>query len=327
MRRAGVVGGVVLIAVAADAVAMGARLQHFALTAAVDATGQPAGRSWLIVGSDSRADLAAGTDAGGYGSTDQVQGRRADMVLLVRQDGTGTRAVSIPRDMMVRLRPDLAVRVALALQDGPQGLADGICNTLGVAVTDMAIVNFRTFAAAVDAVGGVPVTLPTPIRDRATGLEIGDAGPRTLDGVQALALVRSRQAELLVKGRWVAESDAVGAQQRADWGGAVLSAFAGRAKSAVGNPVVAQRLAWTLSGGLQVSSGLGLADLIQLRGVDPRVPVLPTDPDPNPRLGLLHAGAGAKNVLRELGYQGECTTAAMRGYVEDAGGRVRRVDG
>lgn len=327
VRGAGVAAGVLLVAVAADVAAMGMRLQHFEVTTAAQSTGQPAGRSWLIVGSDSRADLAVGTDAEGYGSADQVQGRRADMLLLVRQDATGSRAVSIPRDLMVRLRPDLKVRLALALQDGPQGLADGICNTLGVAVTDLVIVNFRTFADAVDAVGGVQVTVPVPIRDTMTGLDIREAGTRTLDGVQALALVRSRQSEVLVDGRWTAETDAAGSQQRADWGGAVLSAFAGKARSAVGNPVAAQRLAWTLTGGLQVSSGLGLADLIQLRGVDAEVPVLPTDPDPNPRLGLRRSGAATVNALRELGYTGRCSTQAMQGYVEDADGRVRRVPG
>lgn len=58
------------------------------------------------------------------------------------------------------------------------------------------------FADVVDAVGGVEVDVPEPVRDRAAGLEILRPGRQTVDGLTALALVRSRHPEHLVDGVW-----------------------------------------------------------------------------------------------------------------------------
>jgi anionic cell wall polymer biosynthesis LytR-Cps2A-Psr (LCP) family protein len=70
-----------------------------------------------------------------------------------------------------------------------------------VPVTHYVEVEFAGLTSIVDALGGVPMTLPFPARDLTTGLNL-PAGPQVLDGVAALAYVRSRQFQELDGSVW-----------------------------------------------------------------------------------------------------------------------------
>ena len=64
--------------------------------------------------------------------------------------------------------------------------------TTGVPIDHYAVINFDGFRSIVDALGGVEVCSPEPLRDRESGLDI-PAGTTRLDGDQALSYVRARK--------------------------------------------------------------------------------------------------------------------------------------
>jgi LCP family protein required for cell wall assembly len=158
----------------------------------------PAGRpvTLLVVGSDTRQGLR-GQDRGQFGA---VQGQRADVILLVHLVPAGHRAwvLSIPRDLYVPVAGGGGrSKINAALAGGPERLVETIKTDFGIAVSHYLLVDFDGFRAVVDAVGGVRLDFPVPVRDDDnghdnSGLLIATPGCRRLDGQQALALARSR---------------------------------------------------------------------------------------------------------------------------------------
>jgi LCP family protein required for cell wall assembly len=223
-----------------------------------------AGETWLVIGSDSRTSVPGGRNV--YGSAAKIPGQRADVVLLVHSGGGHTSVLSVPRDLLVSPKPGQIERLTLTFLDGPQSVVDSLCNTLGVAVNRLVEITMGGFAHAVDAVGGITVTIRYPIRDRYTGLNISRTGRVHVNGTTALALVRSRHPVQLIGGRWVASSESAGAADRTSWAGTVFAALQHKARDEVPNPFAMQRLAWTLSGALITDRHTGLRDLFRLRG-------------------------------------------------------------
>ncbi|MBM3694714.1 MAG: LytR family transcriptional regulator [Actinobacteria bacterium] len=155
-------------------------------------------RTFLLVGSDSRADLPE--DWEGYGS---YGGQRADVIILVQvlpQQG-GVQMLSIPRDTKVTIngRTD---RINAFFNDGASRLVAAVSEFTGLPIHHYLQVDFAGFAGVVDAVGGLRMTFPYPARDRKAKLNV-PAGPQTLDGRTALALARSRSYQELRNGAWV----------------------------------------------------------------------------------------------------------------------------
>jgi polyisoprenyl-teichoic acid--peptidoglycan teichoic acid transferase len=158
----------------------------------------PPGRpmNLLVVGSDSRQGLQ-GQDRGRFGA---VQGRRGDVILLVRLVPASHRAwmLSIPRDLYVPVAGTGGrAKVNAALAKGPEQLVETIQADFGIRVSHYLMVDFDGFRAVVDAVGGVRLDFPYPVRDddngsNNSGLLVTSPGCRHLDGQQALALARSR---------------------------------------------------------------------------------------------------------------------------------------
>lgn len=178
----------------------------------------------LLVGLDSRTDAAGNPlprelfDALDVGPDQGTL--NTDTLILVRipdEAGLPTTAVSIPRDSYVAIpgfgthkinsayaRAAAAARTRLAAQGvtGPaleQQAAQAARRTLvttveqltGVSVDHYAEVNLVGFADITQAVGGVPVCLNAPVRDKYSGADF-PAGPQTLEGHAALAFVRQR---------------------------------------------------------------------------------------------------------------------------------------
>ncbi len=173
------------------------RVQRIPISAAPD----DAVTTWLLVGSDTREGLPD-DDRARYADPVQARGERADVLVVLQRSATGTRALSLPRDLVVGTQRRATDRLASRLLHGPAALTDSVCLDLGIAVDHLVIVDFTAVIALVDAVGGIEVTLEHPVRDRKARLDLPTSGPQLLDGSAALAWVRSRQAEELVDGVW-----------------------------------------------------------------------------------------------------------------------------
>ncbi|HEX6420612.1 MAG TPA: LCP family protein [Acidimicrobiales bacterium] len=180
------------------------RLPRVELTGVLDESADPGGpENYLIVGVDSAEGLPPG-DSVRIGRTATL---RSDTIMIARTDPATRRAalLSLPRDLYVTLADDRGEgRINLAIElGGPRLLIRTIAENFAIPIHHYVQVDFASFRGLVDAVGGVPVPVPYPARDRRTGLDIEEPGCHTLDPVEALAYVRSRHYEELVDGEWV----------------------------------------------------------------------------------------------------------------------------
>jgi len=199
--RAATVGALVLAAVAVAGGYGYARLRvdqvasvHLPGLAPAPPHGRP--MNLLVVGSDTRQGLG-GPDRSRFGA---VPGRRGDVILLVHLVPAGHRAwmLSIPRDLYVPVAGTGGrEKINAALARGPEQLVETIEADFGIPVNHYLLVDFDGFRAVVDALGGVRLDFPDPVRDddnghNNSGLLVTTPGCRRLDGTQALALARSR---------------------------------------------------------------------------------------------------------------------------------------
>ena len=245
----------------------------------------------LVVGSDSRAFVSTPEEAQAFGSPQADNGQRADTMMLVRVTKDETIVRSLPRDLVVPDGNGGTAQLNSFFDRGPAQLIDAITANLGVTVDHYVQVDFQSFIKVVDAVGGVPVEVPSRVRDAFSGLALEATGCRTLNGSHALAMVRSRHLEAWDGNQWIDKSgrsdlDRIDRQQR------FLSALAGRAREVVGDdPVKAVELSDRVVSSLLVDSRMS-KDLI-LRfvarfvrdGSDglsfATVPVMPSPAEPN----------------------------------------------
>lgn len=260
----------VLALVLVDAAALSARLERLELTPPAPAPGPqtpgagaaPA-ETWLIIGTDSRADAPAGPDR--YGAaTEADDGERADVIALLQPRPDGLTVLVIPRDLFIGPSFFERRRLAVSYLSGPQSTVDLLCSELGVTTTHLITVDMAQFARIVDAVGGVDVEVDEPVRDESSGLDLPEAGTQHLNGIDALALVRSRHPQVRRDGGWVALSEEEGAARRSHYTGVVMRAVMTGLRERARNPLAAHSLAWALSGNLGVDSSTGLTGLIGL---------------------------------------------------------------
>jgi LCP family protein required for cell wall assembly len=234
---------------------------------AVDLAGSPGdadGRTWVLVGLDSRAHLPKGASPDNFGSVENVPGSRADVVVVVHQTDAGTTAFSVPRDLLVDAGGFLD-RLALTWMAGPQTTVHALCD-LGIPTDHLVTVDLGGFTSIVDAAGGLDVDVPEAVRDRLSGLELTRTGRQHVGGATALALVRSRHPEHLVDGQWVTAP--VDPDGRASAAGAVLSALLAEVRGARLRPWRLQGVAWAASGAVAVDPGTSFADLTSLAEAD-----------------------------------------------------------
>ena len=160
-----------------------------------DYAGRPAagaGQNWLITGSDSRAGLTRAQRRQLH--TGAAAGHRSDTILILHIPSNGGRPVliSLPRDSYVNIPGYGQNKINAAYSfGGPKLLAQTVQNNTGLRIEHYIGIGFGGLVNVVDAVGGVRMCLPTPIRDPAAGLHL-KAGCQTLDGAEALGYVRTR---------------------------------------------------------------------------------------------------------------------------------------
>ncbi|SHN86304.1 transcriptional attenuator, LytR family [Geodermatophilus obscurus] len=260
-----------LVAVSVDIALLAGRVDEVAVELGADDSD---GRTWVLVGLDSRDRLPGGADPAAFGTPEAVPGTRADAVVVVHQTDAGTRVLSLPRDLLV-IRDERRTRLTLTWQGGPRETVDVLCS-IGIAADHLVTVDFAGFAEVVDAAGGLTVDVPVPVRDPGAGLELPRAGVQHVDGRTALALVRSRHPQHLVDGAWTPVP--VDPDGRASAAGTVLSALVDAVRGSLVRPWRLQAVGWATTGALTVDPGTSVTDLAALAGADlSTVEVVPSD--------------------------------------------------
>ena len=234
--------------------------------------GEP--QNFLLVGSDDRANL---DDPEAFGTAEQTGDAKSDTIMLVRVDPEHETAamLSFPRDLWVEIagtgRHD-RINTAFSIGDreGARRLIDTIKLNFNIPVHHYAEVDFEGFRRVVDAVGGIKVYLPNPVRDydpevgrNQSGLDIDQTGCIELDGQQALSYVRSRHFQEYVDGRWRADptGDLGRTQRQQDF---VRRALHKALSNDLLNPVRLNRLVDVAIDTVVVDRGLGVDDIVDL---------------------------------------------------------------
>jgi len=155
------------------------------------------GRTYLVVGSDSRSSMSRAERARlGTGS---AAGQRTDTIMLLHVPaGSGPVAlVSIPRDSYVPIPGHGKNKINAAYAfGGPALLATTVENVTGLHIDDYVETGFEGFAGMVDAVGGVTICPKRAMNDPKAHLKIS-AGCQQVDGATALGYARARYSDPL----------------------------------------------------------------------------------------------------------------------------------
>jgi LCP family protein required for cell wall assembly len=229
----------------------------------------------LVVGSDARADLQRPGDTARFGTTQDADGKRSDVIMLVRADPKHktVKVLSVPRDLLVPIAGTGGRnKINAEFADGPEQLIQTISQNLGVPINHYLLIDFDGFRGIVDALGGVRLDFPYPAADRYAGLAISRPGCQLLRGDQALAVARARHYRYYKDGRW--QSDPLSDLGRIQRQQAFLLALleTGLAKGLT-NPLQANRFIGAVVSDLTKDSALSVSDAVQLargfRGFDP----------------------------------------------------------
>jgi LCP family protein required for cell wall assembly len=158
--------------------------------ALVPASLTSAGTNWLITGSTGKL------------SSQQVRQLRAgydhdslsDTIMLLHLPANGDRPVlvSIPRDSYVPIPGHRYNKINAAYAfGGPRLLVRTVQDVTGLRIDHYMGIGYTGLVSVVNAIGGVPMCLPSPMVDPKAGLDL-KKGCQTLNGTQALGYVRTR---------------------------------------------------------------------------------------------------------------------------------------
>ncbi|MFD9882421.1 LCP family protein [Streptomyces alboflavus] len=154
----------------------------------------------LVLGSDSRSGKNAK-----YGKDEGAARSDTAMIVHVYKGHKKASVVSIPRDTLIT-RPECAVKDGDGKVDpggqrqmfntayevgGPACAVKTVEKMSGIRMDHYVEVDFTGFKKLIDTLGGVDITTKQPIKDKDSHLDL-PAGSHTLDGEQALGLVRTR---------------------------------------------------------------------------------------------------------------------------------------
>jgi LCP family protein required for cell wall assembly len=267
------------------------------------------GANYLLIGSDTR-ELDVGDPR--FGDTGDASGQRSDTIMVLHTDPDSERAllVSFPRDLWVDVSGRGDAKLNAAFNDGPQSVIDTLASNFSVPIHHYVEVNFDSFQEVVDAIGTVPVFFPAPARDFFSTLNVPVPGCVQLDGVQALAFVRSRNLELFnsATGEWedadpIPDIGRIGRQQ------ALLRVLGEKTMDkALTNPFTANKVADAAIAQLTLDSGFGRGDVLTLADgfassedePGPATLVIPTEPATRGGQSVLEATSDADAVLTQL---------------------------
>ena len=162
----------------------------------------------LLVGSDNRQGLTKDQIRELWvGGTDIAAGARSDTMLLVHISKNRDSAVviSLPRDSLVTIPEHVSssdstkivptrqnkLNAAFSFGGAPL-LIETLEGETGLRIDHYIEINYLGFTNIIDALGGIDVCVKKDINDSKSALKLS-AGLQTLDGIQALKYVRTRQ--------------------------------------------------------------------------------------------------------------------------------------
>jgi len=155
-----------------------------------DRPGDQPGTTYLMVGSDSRADLTKEQRKELHTGGDV--GSRTDTIMLLHTGSGPNLLMSLPRDSIVDIPGHGSSKINAAYAyGGPKLLVQTIEQNTGIRVDDYIEIGMGGVAGIVDAVGGIEVCPKTNMDDKLAGLHI-KKGCQEVDGKTALAYARSR---------------------------------------------------------------------------------------------------------------------------------------
>ncbi len=226
----------------------------------------------LMIGSTDRCALKVQNPA--YGLCSQgVNGVNSDVVMILHLNPTNhsLSILSIPRDLFVpNARSGGANKIDAALYQGPDQLIAAIEKDFGIPIQHFVELNFDSFINVVQALGGIKMYFPEPVYDAYSGLNIQTTGCLSLNGTQALQVVRARHVQYKGPGvttddptYWPQEAQSDIARIRRDHEFLRVLASAVKAKG-LSNPLTDQQLVSGVVGQLTVDSGFSASDMINL---------------------------------------------------------------
>jgi LCP family protein required for cell wall assembly len=231
------------------------------------AAGQSAAMTILLIGNNTRTGLAPG-DAAHFGTSEEVGGARSDVTMLLHLDPLhGASVLSIPRDLFVPMPPRSMVgsvgKIDAALNDSPEHLIEAITNDLGIPIDHFVSINFDGFQHVVDALGGINMSFPAPLRDTYSGLNITTTGCQHLNGAEALALVRARHLQYEDGGRWLDDPEGDLSRIRRDHAFLAVLAKTVKAKGFT-NPLRANAVLGNVVNQVTIDDGMSVATMVDL---------------------------------------------------------------
>ncbi len=149
----------------------------------------------LVPGPDSPGTtyLVAGSDGRDPDSGSQIEGERADSIMLIREAPGGQASIiSLPRDLYVEI-PEVGWNKINASYSfgGPELLVETVQNLTGLKIDHYLEIGMQGFAPLVDAVGGVELCSDLEVDDKKSKLK-WEPGCHQSDGETALAFARMR---------------------------------------------------------------------------------------------------------------------------------------
>jgi LCP family protein required for cell wall assembly len=153
--------------------------------------------TFLVLGSDSRQGLTKRQQQQLGTNSRFVTGQRSDTIIVVQVDPQKDRTVvlSIPRDLRVPIKGHGINKINTAFSYGPNLMVQTVEKLTGLHINHYVEVNFIGFEKLVDALGGIPVCVERPMKDKIARLNLPRAGCYNLHGRTALAFVRARHIE------------------------------------------------------------------------------------------------------------------------------------
>ncbi len=239
----------------------------------VPSTGADAGtENILMVGSTDRCALTVQNAAYGLCS-EGVNGVNSDVVMILHLNPAthSVSILSIPRDLFIpNARTTGANKIDAALYQGPSQLVAAINEDFGIPIQHYVVLNFDSFANVVNALGGVKMYFPEPVYDEYSQLKQYTTGCVTLDGYQALQVVRARHLQYKGTGvttdepqYWPFENSSDLARIRRDHEFLRVLASA-VAKQGLSNPITDERLVSGVAPQLEVDRQFSTSDMVDL---------------------------------------------------------------
>jgi LCP family protein required for cell wall assembly len=219
----------------------------------------------LLVGSDSRAFVDTSAQASSFGSPATQTGQRSDVIIVVRlvPKTRQLEMLSIPRDTYVPI-PGTggSNRVNAAFNTGPNLLVKTIQQDFGIPINHVVTANFPGFEGMVNALGGISLDFPYPVRDPDSGLNVTTLGCQSVNGTTALALVRSRHLYYFKDGSW--NYDGMSDWSRIQRQQAFFHAVINKANNEFPNILAINSFLRATANDLQVDSGFASREMISL---------------------------------------------------------------